>query len=101
MGLHDWGYLPVRARASFRRSTVSAMLAAKTMRPSVAARLPGATQLMQLPIIVGTSYTERPLSRKKLTPQMARNFGDSILHIGAVVLDSAEPRPRTVAPPPL
>jgi hypothetical protein len=82
MGLHGWGYLPVRVRTSFRRSTVNAMLAAMTMRPSVAARLPGATQLMQLPIIAGASCIEPPLllKNKDLTPYMARNFEESILH---------------------
>jgi hypothetical protein len=101
MGLRGWGYLPVRVRTSFRRSTVNAMLAAMTMRPSVAARLPGATQLMQLPIIAGASYIERPLSCKTSLPRWPAISGIQSFTFGTVVLDTVEPRPRTVAPHPL
>jgi hypothetical protein len=101
MGLRGWGYLPVRVRTSFRRSTVNAMLAAMTMRPSVAARLPGATQLMQLPIIAGVSYIERPLSCKTSLPRWPAISGIQSFTFGAVVLDTVEPRPRAVAPHPL
>jgi hypothetical protein len=53
-------YLLARTRANFRRSTVSAMLAPMTMRASVALKLPGVMQLIQVPMIVGASYTVRP-----------------------------------------
>jgi hypothetical protein len=53
-------YLPLRTRASFRCSTINAMLAPITMRATVALKLPGAIQLMQVPIIVGASCMVRP-----------------------------------------
>jgi hypothetical protein len=40
-----------------RRSAVNAKAAPMTMRASVALKLPGAMQLMQVPMIVGASYT--------------------------------------------
>ncbi len=53
-------YLSLRTRASFRRSTVNVMPAPMTMRASVALKLPGAMQLIQVPMIAGASYTVRP-----------------------------------------
>jgi hypothetical protein len=50
-------YLSLRTRASFRRSTVNVMPAPMTMRASVALKLPGAMQLIQVPMIAGASYT--------------------------------------------
>lgn len=46
-----------RARISLRRSATSATLAPIRMSASVALRLPGAMQLMQLPMMAGASYT--------------------------------------------
>jgi hypothetical protein len=67
-----------------------------TMRPSVAARLPGATQLMQLPTIVGVSYTDDlSLANKPLPTWPAISRIQSFM-FGAVALDTVEPRPRTV-----
>jgi hypothetical protein len=57
-------YLPARTRASFRRSTVNVMPAPMTMRASVALKLPGAMQLIQVPMIAGASYTVRPSLKK-------------------------------------
>jgi hypothetical protein len=54
-------YLSLRTRASLRRSAVNAMPAPMMMRASVALKLPGAMQLMQVPMIVGASYTVRDL----------------------------------------
>jgi hypothetical protein len=42
--------------ASFRRSAVNAILAPMTITASVALKLPGAIQLMQVPMTDGTSY---------------------------------------------
>lgn len=53
-------YLPLRTRASLRRSAVNAIPAPMTMRANVALKLPGAMQLMQVPTIVGVSYTVPP-----------------------------------------
>jgi hypothetical protein len=51
------GYLPLRTRASFCRSAVNAMPAPMIISARVALRLPGAMQLIQVPMIVGASYT--------------------------------------------
>jgi len=48
-------YLPLRTRASLRRCVVNAMPAPMTMSASVALKLPGATQLMQVPMMAGAS----------------------------------------------
>jgi hypothetical protein len=51
------GYLPLRTRASLRRSAINAKLALMTMKASVALKLPEPMQLMQVPMIAGASYT--------------------------------------------
>jgi hypothetical protein len=56
-GLFVGRYLSLRTRASLRRSAVNAKATPMTMRASVALKLPGAMQLMQVPMIVGASYT--------------------------------------------
>src|SRR5260370_28408195 len=43
---------------SLRRCAVNAMPAPMTMRASIALKLPGAMQLMQMPMIDGASYTD-------------------------------------------
>jgi hypothetical protein len=48
-------YFPLRTRAGLRRSAINAMPAPMTMRASVALELPGATQLMQVPMMAGAS----------------------------------------------
>jgi hypothetical protein len=48
-----------RARASFRRSAVSAIPAPMTISASVALKLPGAMQLIQVPMTDGASYMIR------------------------------------------
>jgi hypothetical protein len=53
-------YFRLRTRASLRPSAVNAMQAPITRRPSIALKLPGATQLMQVPMIVGTSPSRTP-----------------------------------------
>jgi hypothetical protein len=53
------GYLSLRTRASLRRSAVSAMPAPMTMRASVALKLPGAMQSIQVPMIVDASNIVR------------------------------------------
>jgi hypothetical protein len=58
------GYLPLRTRASLRRSAINAKLALMTMKASVALKLPGGMQLMQVPMIAGASYTVRPSFEK-------------------------------------
>jgi hypothetical protein len=60
-------HLRARTRASFRRSTVSAMPAPITMRASVALKLAGAMQLIQVPMIAGASYTVRPFRQDTYT----------------------------------
>ena len=45
-----------RTRASFRRSAVSAIPTPMTISASVALKLPGAMQLIQVPMIDGASY---------------------------------------------
>jgi hypothetical protein len=46
--------------ASFRRSVVSATPTPIRTNASVALKLPGAMQLMQVPVIAGASYMVRP-----------------------------------------
>jgi hypothetical protein len=48
-----------RTRASFRRSAVSAIPTPMTISASVALKLPGAMQLIQVPMIDGASYMVR------------------------------------------
>ena len=50
------GYLSDRTRASFRRSIVHVIPAPIKITASVALKLPGAMQLMQLVTSVGTSF---------------------------------------------
>jgi hypothetical protein len=57
-------YLSAHTRTSLRRSAVNAMPPLMMIRASVALKLPGAMQLMQVPTIAGASYTVRP-SRNK------------------------------------
>ena len=52
-------YLPLRTRASLRRSAVNAIPAPMKMRANVALKLPGAMQLIQVPMIVGASNIVR------------------------------------------
>ena len=49
-----------RTEASFRRSAVHATPVPIKIKASVALRLPGATQLMQLVMIIGTSFMRDP-----------------------------------------
>jgi hypothetical protein len=49
-----------RARASFRRSAVSTTPTPIKTKASVALKLPGAMQLIQVPMIVGASNIVRP-----------------------------------------
>jgi len=48
-------YLPLHTRASLRRSAVNAIPAPMKMRANVALKLPGAMQLIQVPMIAGAS----------------------------------------------
>jgi hypothetical protein len=48
-----------RTRASFRRSAVSAIPTPMTISASVALKLPGAMQLIQVPMTAGASYMVR------------------------------------------
>jgi hypothetical protein len=57
-------HFSLRSRASLRRSAVNAMRAPMTMRASVALKLPGTMQLMQVPMIVGASNIVRPSQRR-------------------------------------
>jgi len=60
----DW----VLTATNFRRSEPATINAPISIRASVALKLPGAMQSMQVPMIVGASYTVRPSSDKPLCP---------------------------------
>jgi hypothetical protein len=66
-GLFVWRYLSTCTRASLRRSAVNATAAPMTMRASVAPKLPGAMQLIQVPMTTGASYTVRSFSMIRLS----------------------------------
>jgi hypothetical protein len=74
-------YLLPRIRASLRRSAVNATLALMTMRASVALKLPGATQLMRAPTIVGASYTVGASSENPYVFTMAPALQESIHYL--------------------
>jgi hypothetical protein len=78
-------YLPLRTRASLRRSAVNAMPAPMTMRASVALRLPGATQLTPVMMMAGASYIALPSLRNPIL-QNARDPLESIHYLSRAVI---------------